>query len=147
MSCEPRVEPAGRPGPGRFQWNTGGWFGGLVGGTAWIFVLGFQLLGLERGAGIGVLGCGLVAVLAGLALWFGRFRIEPFVAMELLIGLCGAAGCAALGLYGRSGLAAPSFPEGPDYWFLALYPGLMLVFWFWERAALRAARESQASGT
>ena len=26
------------PGPGQFQWNTGGWFGGQLGGTLWILV-------------------------------------------------------------------------------------------------------------
>ena len=34
-AMEPKVP---LPGPGRFQWNLGAWYGGQLGGTAWMLV-------------------------------------------------------------------------------------------------------------
>ena len=131
----------GMPGPGRFQWNTGGWFGGQIGGTAWMAVLGTGLIEIDRVTAALVLGLALLANAVGFALWLGRYRVPPFWAMEALIGFCGLAGLGVVWLYTRSGIEVTT-SAAPTYWFLLLYPALMLLFWVWERASLRVAARS-----
>jgi hypothetical protein len=90
-------EPQASRGPGRFQWNAGGWFGSQLGGTTWLFVGAMVLATRALDLAAIWLACFLGANLAGLWLWSRRDRIAPFAALELLLAVCGIAGLAALG--------------------------------------------------
>ncbi len=72
-------------GPGRFQWNAGGWFGSSVGSTAWMVVTACFLVfhGQILLAAV-PLACFQIANAVGLILWQRRDRIFPFTALMLL---------------------------------------------------------------
>jgi hypothetical protein len=84
------------PGPGQFQWNTGGWFGGQIGSTAWMLV-GAALLAPQAPAIAAVwLLCFAVPNVVGTWMWWRRDRIRPYPALQLLLLSCLAGGLAAL---------------------------------------------------
>ena len=51
-------------GTGTFQWNAGGWFGGQIGGTAWMLVAGVL--------GLAILVCFLIPNVVGVG---GRYEL------------------------------------------------------------------------
>ena len=71
-----------KTGPRHFQWQSGGWFGCVVGGSAWMIstaaILAFN--GQPTLALI-PLGCCLVGNFVGCALWYRRDRVRPFPAL------------------------------------------------------------------
>ncbi len=69
-------------GPRRFQWQIGGWFGSLLGGSAWLIPTGV-LLAISGQLGLALLPlttCVLLNVL-GIVLWYRRDRVRPFPAL------------------------------------------------------------------
>lgn len=74
--------------PGQFQWQMGGWFGGLVGGSAWLIptaaILAFN--GQSTLAWV-PLGCCLIVSFVGCALWCLRDRVRPFPALMVILTL------------------------------------------------------------
>jgi hypothetical protein len=65
------------PGPGRFQWNLGAWFGGQIGGTAWMLV-GAVVLAPHAPEVAGVwLACFAASNAIGSWLWWRRDRLRP----------------------------------------------------------------------
>jgi hypothetical protein len=130
-------EYQGKPGPGRFQWSRGGWFGGQIGATLWVLLLGVLMLDRGRATGAVVLALGLGVNALGAWLWRGRHEREPYPAIQLLLGAC--AGVAVVSVWLAS--AADSANEGfaPSLPVLLVYPGLMLLFHLQEQAARRSA--------
>jgi hypothetical protein len=84
------------PGPGYFQWNTGVWFGGQLGGTAWMLVGAAVLTPRAPEVAAVWLFCFAVANAIGSWLWWRRDRLRPYPAMQLLLLACGASGLLAL---------------------------------------------------
>lgn len=83
-------------GPGRFQWNMGGWFGGQLGGTVWMLV-GVVVLVPQAPEVAGVwLVCFAVANAIGSGLWWHRDRIRPYPALQALLFATGFHGLIAL---------------------------------------------------
>lgn len=148
-------------GAGQFQWNTGGWFGALVGGTSWLLVGAVfmvpraPLLAAWWGA------CFLAANAVGFEMWRRRDRLRPYPAIQALMATCGVAGLLAvvalhafgpdavkLGLAWRGGLPArEGFLGGP---LSSLYgvlligiPAMMGWFAVMERVG-RRGRESRS---
>ncbi len=75
-------------GTGRFQWNSGGWFGTSVGSCAWmlvacgfLFIHNHALLALVPFVGFAV-----IQVVATV-LWLRRDRIAPFPALMTLLAV------------------------------------------------------------
>jgi len=66
------------------RWNAGGWFGGQLGGTVWLLLLGILLLGIDVIAALGVLLCFAGANAIGTWLWSRRRRypLWPPVALQ-----------------------------------------------------------------
>ncbi|WDQ15580.1 hypothetical protein [Rhodopirellula sp. P2] len=72
-------------GPRRFQWQVGGWFGGVAGGTAWMLpVAGGLAFNGQPALALLPLGCGVLMGSVGCFLWYKRDRVRPF---QALIGL------------------------------------------------------------
>lgn len=85
-----------RPGPGQFQWNAGGWFGGQLGCTLWILVGAATLVLESPGVAAWWALCFAAANAVGLAMWRRRDRLRPFPAIQGLIAACGLAGLLAV---------------------------------------------------
>jgi hypothetical protein len=129
-----RAERAG----GAFQWSRGGWFGGQLGATLWLVLLGVALLARSQPVGIVLVVLGLVPNAVGLALWRRRDTLPPYPAVQILLAVCGvSAGLALLGV-ALAGLP-PSSAGPPSAWLLLMYPGLMAFLHLRERAARRAS--------
>ena len=75
-------------GPRRFQWQVGGWFGSVFGGSAWLIpaaaILAFH--GQTGLALVPALACLGINVL-GAALWYRRDRVRPFPALVGILGV------------------------------------------------------------
>lgn len=128
----------GKRGAGAFQWNRGGWFGGQVGATLWLAILGFVLLAQSQAVGALPVALAVLANLVGVLLWRRRWSLAPYPAMQALIVVCGiAAGLAILGV--RAAGLELSEVGLPSAWFLLMYPGLNLFFYRLERSFKKAA--------
>jgi len=125
-------------GEGRFQWNTGGWMGGLVGGTLWVLILGLVIVF----AGSPLVGAALVVLylatnIFGLYLWAGRARIRPYPALQALMAgmtVCAFAAVALVHFSDAYDLAGKGQKAGlATYWWLVFFPGMMVAFYLMER--------------
>ena len=123
-------------GPGQFQWNRSGWFGGQAGATSWLVLLGCLLLVQGELVGVVALALGLLSNVLGLLLWRRRQTMPPYPALQILLGVTGLS--AAVSLAAIS-VAGSSFSASSGFWFLLLYPALMLRFHLQERATRKAA--------
>lgn len=73
---------------GRFQWNRGGWFGSLLGSSAWMLVTSIFLLFYSQPFLAALpLGGFAVVTFASYVLWSRRDRIYPYPAMMAMLGL------------------------------------------------------------
>ncbi len=129
----------GRRGTGRFQWNRGGWFGGQIGATLWLVLLGCLSMAQGRLAGAAVLALGLLPNLVGLLLWRRRHRLPPYPAVQLLFATAGISALVSMLVLLHSGVSLSSLQLPSGLWFLGIYPGLMLVFYLQERAGRKTA--------
>jgi len=140
------------PNPGRFQWNRGGWFGGQLGGTAWMFVGAVVLLPhAPELAGVW-LACFAVANAIGSAMWRSRDRLRPYPALQALLLVCGVSGLIALvALHVRRPGLRITRPPGiyladePRliFWLLVLVISLMTWFHLQVRSAKKEELTSQ----
>ncbi len=84
------------PASGCFQWNMGAWFGGQIGGTAWMLV-GTVVLASHAPEVAAIWGLGFVLVNAlGIWLWGHRDRFRPYPALQVLMLVCGIQSVIAL---------------------------------------------------
>lgn len=132
-------------GTGRFQWNTGGWFGSQFGCTAWLLVGAASVVAQHAWVAAWWVVCCALANAVGTGLWLRRDRVPPYPAIQALLGACGAGGLlavAALHLFG-------AIPDGqhaslrPAYAVLLLgVPAMMgwfaLMEWAGRRERVRA---------
>jgi hypothetical protein len=81
--------------PEYFQWNHGAWFGGQLGGTAWMAAGAVALWPKSVGMAGTWLACCAAANAIGLVLWQSRGRIRTHAAMQILLAACGVFGMIA----------------------------------------------------
>jgi hypothetical protein len=135
-----------RRGPGAFQWNAGGWFGSQVGSTLWLLILGALLFTQGRTqAGATALVAFAISNAIGTWLWSRRVHVAPYPAIQALVAVMGMATLAVFVGLDYLGELAALDPQGAArpgwaYGLLAMYPGLMLLFFVQERAARRSSR-------
>lgn len=128
-------------GPGAFQWNRGGWFGGLMGSTAWL-VVGAAVMASRSPIVASIwVACFAASNAFGFRLWACRDRIRPYPAIQALLVAIGAAGLlafAALDVLGPR--EAPELVGAPREGYLAMLivPGLMAQFALMERSSRKA---------
>lgn len=139
-----------RLGPGRFQWNTGGWFGTQLGSTVWLLVTALSLLPKYFEAGVVTLSCFLITNIFGLILFLNRNRVAPYPAIQWLIGVIGLVSVIALIYLNRSGLVQeidPRLGDGQWGFYLApaLFGGLMAIFHIMERNAVKKRQQNAES--
>lgn len=126
-------------GPGRFQWNTGGFFGGQIGGTCWLLPMAYVLFwGGDLSGGAILILCFAAPNILGTFLWTRRASIPPYPAIQaLLLGVAVAAYTAFFILL-RSDVLVREVHAGawaPVFLPLLLFPGMMLMFHVIEKEA------------
>ena len=89
----PTIDPASRPS--HFSWNAGGWFGSQVGCTAWLLTGAVFLAPLAPRNAACWLACFVIANGIGTWLWSSRGWIRPYLAIQLLLLVCGICGLVA----------------------------------------------------
>lgn len=83
-------------GPGSFQWNAGAWFGGQLGGTAWMLAGAAALAPRAPTVAVAWAAGFVVANAVGAALWSRRDRLMPYPAIQAMLATCGVVGASAL---------------------------------------------------
>lgn len=139
-----------RDGHQAFRWNVGGWFGAQIGSTLWLFLLGGMLATEHASLGLAVLSCGLVPNAVGAFLWSRRRHLDPYLSLQGLVACVGLFTLTALVVLdcgNQLAAADPRFQEDPRriYWFLLLYPALMLAFFLRQRALRCGGRLTSSS--
>lgn len=125
---------------GFIQWNTGGWFGGCLGGVAWmipmtIFLLNYHQYSL---AAISAISC-LLSIAISILLWKKRDSLSPMTAHLLILGIFSVEIPMLLSLvtlYGSADcLAAMNWPGSLSELVVAslVAPGLMVWFYVMNR--------------
>ena len=87
----------------KMQWNAGGWFGGQLGGTAWMLVAAILTVLRDPAAGTLVFAIFATPHIVGLALWRRRDRVSCYGATQLLLAIMGACGLLAVYVLERQG--------------------------------------------
>ena len=127
-------------GAGRFQWNAGGWFGGLLGGTAYLLVGGVAFFSQHTLLSAIWLSCFATALSIGVFVWARRVTLAPYPAMQVLLLACGLSGAiaiiAALCMAPQLLTAVHLTPSG-SLLLLLMFPAMMLRFHFLESTARR----------
>jgi hypothetical protein len=134
-----------RLGLGRFQWNLGGWFGAQVGSTVWLLGAAPVLFQKNVEAGIVAILCFLLPNVLGLILHWKRSRMAPYPAFQWLIFVSGIVSIIFVVYLNQSGLVQEidsrlSYGQWGFYLLPALFGGLMVLFHWMERAAVRGRK-------
>lgn len=122
-----------------FVWNAGGWFGSQFGCTLWMLILGFVLLARDFLAAWVCIAGFVVLNVWGLYLWQARARRRAYAAIQwFLLAASGVIAIVVVTVNVR-GLSEPATAGALvstylPYWVVAVAPGLMLVF-FWRQRA------------
>ena len=134
------TETSPKVGAGRFQWNAGAWFGGLLGGTAYLLVGGVAFLSQHTFLSAIWLSCFAMALSIGVFVWTRRVTLAPYPAIQVLILVCGLSGAVAIiaALYmAPQLLAAVQLTPSGSLLLLLMFPAFMLWSHFLESTARR----------
>jgi hypothetical protein len=141
-------------GPGRFQWNAGGWFGSSIGSSAWMVVTSC-FLAFHNQLTLALVPAVVftIVLLASLLFWALRDRIYPFTALMALLGLLAIAIpliWIVVSSYGSpAARAAMNWPVSTWTTIVvsSIAPVLMLWFLFLERSALPQNKSTRPHST
>jgi hypothetical protein len=131
-----------RTGSGQFQWNGGGWFGSQIGGTLWMLIIGFTMLGKLPAFAWMAIGLALGVNGLGFWLWSHRHRLAPYPCIQTLVATVALATLILLVVFDGTGHLADldtrfrSNPRGL-YLILLMFPVLMGMFHFQNRQGKR----------
>jgi hypothetical protein len=88
----------------RMSWNSAGWFGAQLGGSAWLLVAGILSLFQDVATGSIVLFLFGSFNLIGMGLWRVRTRLSAYAATQVLLGLLVPFSLAAIFVLDRGNL-------------------------------------------
>ena len=121
-------------GPGRSQWNAGGWFGAIFGSTTVLVFCGLTFVSQSMAAVC--LACYAIAVVSGIFMWTRRKSLARYPVMQGLLLVVGVASAIAIlfAFFTRLEFTT-GFNGTPEKVFLVLLivPALMLGSHFRER--------------
>lgn len=119
-----------KKGTGTMQWNAGGWFGGQVGGTAWMLLAGALVLYQGSWLGAVIILFFLLPNVIGLLMWCRRDRISPYPAVQVLMAAIGLFSLLTLVAFDASGRLAGTGSGSPRsvYWIMLVFPATMIAF-------------------
>ena len=120
------------------QWDIGGWYGGQLGGTTWMFVIGISCFSFSQPiAGVLILAIGLLVNIIGFAFFLNEHRLPAYPTLQLFIAILAIATLlifiileiANIPLACKLGnYQSPSTPFN-HYWVLLMFPALMILFY------------------
>ncbi len=120
----------------QMQWNRGGWLGGQLGGSCWMFVAGALTFPLSVATAALVLGIFGLSNAIGFWLWSRRDRLSPYRAIQILMFVLMLAGMLAVYILDR-GVVWHAIQSGqavsPRQMYLMLpatFGGLLFMFYF-----------------
>ncbi len=87
----------------RFQWNSGSWFGAVIGSTAWMLLAGIFVARASTPVSLVTLGLFLAINLIAVLLWSRRATLPPFLCMQFILVLIGLASFIIVFIIDRSG--------------------------------------------
>jgi len=124
-----------KEGSGKFQWNTVGWFGAQIGSTLWLLLLGMILLNKTVIIGSIILLFFILPNMMGWIIWNERHRIDPYPAIQALMGVIGFSSLFAVIILDLSSYITklePGMRDSPKqaYGYLLIFPVLMIAFHF-----------------
>ena len=117
------------------EWNAGGWFGGQLGGTAWILVAAALTTARDSSTGFILLVIFLVPNIIGYLLWRMR-KISCYASLQILFTLIGVFGLLAIYVLERRHLwieiqmGSPVSAAYTYYMIIFITAILMVVFYF-----------------
>lgn len=123
------------PGRERMTWNLGGWLGGQLGGSAWILVAGLLTLPKDMLSAVIVLGLFAIVNVVGFILWSRRESLSPYVAIQILLPVLGAAGLLTVFVLDRADVyesiqhGSSVSANGTYFILVGVVAALMLMFW------------------
>ena len=133
-------------GPGRFQWNAGGWFGSQIGGTARLLAGAVFLFSQSVLISLTWLVCFVLANALGFTIWSRRTVVAPFKGIQLLmltLALSGFLSWFALTWFRPDLVSALHARTQMGYQALLIFPIMMAWFYCLESGAVRlSANES-----
>jgi hypothetical protein len=130
-------------GPGIFHWNTGGWFGAQLGGTAWMLLAALWMAPLNPWLAALWLLCFAVVNTVGTWLWLQRDQIAPHTAFEFLAMLVAGGGLlilVTLDWWWPASVPRESLWQGYATFFAA--PIVMAVWYILERLRAKSGPPS-----
>ena len=134
-----------KQGTGYFQWNAGAWFGGLLGGTAYLGVGGVVFLLQDSFLGMAWLLCFAIASSSGVFLWRFRHVFAPYPAMQALLFVCGVGGATAMSaayFLAPESLDVVQLTPAGSFLFLMVFPILMVWFHLLEMGSRQRANKA-----
>ena len=123
-----------KKGAGRFQWNAGGWFGPVIGSTAWMIGPAGCLIAHRRWLAAVPIGCFVIMNLLGWILWRFRDRLAPFPA---LITMLASLAMAVPIILATTALGTPNsppqmnLPSSPLGWLVVVLFVPAMIVWFY----------------
>jgi len=87
----------------QLNWQTGGWFGSQLGGTAWILVASLITFGHDISTGLILLLLFLIPNSIGTLLWHQR-KISCYASIQILFACCGLFGLLAVFVLDKNNL-------------------------------------------
>ena len=122
------------------RWETGGWFGGQIGGTLWMLISALVVWSTDASVALLLLACFAIPNVLATGIWMRRDRWRSLTALLVLFALIGAFSLAATVVLDRAGSFATlgyggTTTSGTMYFMIALLtPGLMLMIYFQDRS-------------
>ena len=116
------------------EWNAGGWFGGQIGATVWMFVAGMLTAFRDIPTGIVVMLLFTVPNAIGFILWQSR-KLSCYASTQFLIGISGVFGLLTVYILESSNTwlqiqSGDQISASSTYWVIGLvFGGLMIMFY------------------
>ena len=123
-----------------FAWNAGGWFGGQVGSTLWLLILGLGVVRRDNLAGLLAIGGFAALNLWGLILWRAREKVSAYTGIQGFLGAATAVVAIVVLVAQTRQIAPPRWPGDlvTHYlptWVVLVFPGIMVLFWLRDKLA------------
>jgi len=129
-------------GPGQIQWNAGGWFGGAIGGSAFMVIVSGFLIAYDQ-VTLALIPLASFAIVLGVSIvfWNLKNRIYPFTGLFCILAVMAIVipitWITVEAMASQNALRAMNWPDSDwiTVFVCALVPCVMLKFWFTEKNA------------